>query len=64
MPARSRAGSRLRSGSVPRPSRLPLQTLCSAYAPRTPDSDGALDTGSELGPGSQAPTAEVSGRRG
>lgn len=64
MPARSRAGSRQRSGSLPRPSRLPLEALSSAYAPRTPDSDGAIDTGSELGPGSPAPTAEVSGRRG
>ncbi|XP_063130265.1 sphingomyelin synthase-related protein 1 isoform X2 [Rattus norvegicus] len=58
MPARSRAGSRQRSGSLPRPSRLPLEALSSAYAPRTPDSDGAIDTGSELGPGSPAPTAE------
>uniref|UniRef100_D6REI9 Sterile alpha motif domain containing 8 n=1 Tax=Mus musculus TaxID=10090 RepID=D6REI9_MOUSE len=64
MPAGSRAGSRLRSGSLPRPSRLTLKALRPAYAPRTPDSNGDLDTGSELGPGSPAPTAEVSGRRG
>ncbi|KAL1780874.1 sphingomyelin synthase-related protein 1 isoform X1 [Sigmodon hispidus] len=59
MPARSRAGSRLRSGSPPRALRLPLEALRSADAPRTPDSDGAPDAGSEeLGPGSSAPTAE------
>ncbi|KAL6036224.1 hypothetical protein STEG23_023960 [Scotinomys teguina] len=58
MPARSRAGSRLRSGSPPRALRLPLEALRSADAPRTSDTDGAPDAGSELGPGSSAPTAE------
>lgn len=58
MPARSRAGSSLRSGSPSQALRLPLEALRSANAPRTPDAS------SELGPDSSAPTAEVSGLRG
>lgn len=58
MPARSRAGSSLRSDSPSRALRLPLEALRSADAPRTPDAS------SELGPGCSAPTAEVSGLRG